>query len=147
MLVFKSSLFVIVKNVAYALGGGAFAALIASIWLELIIAIIIGVAFALLMTYFAVFGDNFRVEVAGDIFTVYRRNKIKHQFDVTEVSLHARIKTVDGDSDCKLTVTGCDGKSAHIDLSMLGQSRFYKLLDALGVLDAEPIEVKTTTKK
>ena len=147
MNIFKSSLFIIVKHVIYSIFGGVVITFLLNIFLHPLLSIVIGVALGLLFMYFAIIGDNFKVVVEDDRFTVYKRNKMKHQFYMDEVSLHAKIKTVNGDSDCTLTVTTADGEDIPIDLTMLGQSRFYKLLNALNVFDSEPIEVKTITKK
>ena len=145
---FKSSLFIIVKNVFYGIFGGAAIALIMYMFMEdLVIPIIVGTVLGLLIIYFAIVKDNIRIIVDPDRFTVYRGKKLKHSFNTKEVSMHAKIKTVDGDSDCTLTVTTPDGKETRIDCSMLGQSRFYKLLDALDVFDGEPVEVRTKKKQ
>ena len=144
--VYKSSLFVKIKNVIYGIFGGGALTFIASWFVSLEIAIIIGVAGFLLMAYFALIGDNIRVIVDGDFFSVYRGKKEKHRFNWKEVGIHANIKTTDGDSDCKLTVEDPDGETTYIDCSMLGASRFYKLLDAIGVTDAKPVAVETIKK-
>ena len=147
MTVFKSSLFIIIKNVIYGVLGGTFAAVILNVFIDLPWAIVCGILLGLLIIYVVIIRDNFKVVIEDDRFTVYRHNKVKYRFTLSEVSLNARIKTVDGDSDCTLMVTEQDGKTTYIDLSMLGQSRFYRLLDALMITDSEPLEVKTTKRR
>ena len=143
MIVYKSSLFIIAKNVFYGIFGGGFAGLVAS-WfsLDLIFSIPIGVLVGSFIIYSALIGDNIRVEIDGDTLSFYRLGKLKHQFQISRVGLHAKIRTSDGDSDCNLTITDEEGKSTNIDCSMLGKSRFYKLLDSLKVFD-EPVELPT----
>ncbi|MDR3295024.1 MAG: hypothetical protein LBT26_04215 [Clostridiales Family XIII bacterium] len=142
-ITFKSSTFVIIKNIIYAVAGGLVAAFIANWFLDSRIAAAIGVFLCLLIAYFAMFGDNIRIVVGEDDFTVFRRRKLRHSFKLSEVSIHAKIRSTTGDSDCTLTVTERDGSQTHIDCTMLGGSRFYRLLDALRVTDPEPVEVKT----
>jgi len=146
MQTFKSSAFIIVKNVIYGIVGGAVAALIASWFLELTVAIIIGAVLGLLIIYFAVVGDNIEIVVESDHFFVRRRGKVKYAFKTDEVGIHAKIRTKSGDSSCALVVTKSDGSQTAIDCSMLGASRFHKLLAALHVTDA-PVEVKTSGKE
>jgi hypothetical protein len=144
MLTFKSSIFILIKNVFYGVVGGAVAALIASYFLDLTIAIAIGVVLGLLIIFFTLFSDNIKVVVGEGDFTVFRRGKARYSFKLSEVGFHARIRTKSGDSDCKLTVEEANGNKTYIDCSMLGASRFYRLLDALHVTDSEPTEIKTT---
>jgi hypothetical protein len=144
MLTFKSSAFIIVKNIIYGVFGGGVAALIASWFLDLTVAVAIGAVLGLLIIYFALFGDNIRVVVGDGEFSVFRGRKLKHSFKLNEVGFHASIRTKNGDSDCTLTVEQADGTKTSIDCGMLGASRFNRLLDALGVADSEPIAVKTT---
>ncbi len=143
MTVIKSSALIMVKNTIYGVAGGFVAALIASWFLDLNIAIGIGVVLGLIMIYFALIGDNIRVEIDGDSLSFFSKGKLRHQFAISEVKLSAKIKTSRGDSDCDLAVTDKEGKITHIDCSMLGASRFYRLLDALHVTNSEPIAVKT----
>ena len=143
MKIYKSSLFIIVKNVIYGICGGAVIAFILNLLLLTYLAVIIGAVVGLLIIYFAVIGDNIRVVIDGDNFTVYRRGKAKHSFNMCEVSLEARIKNRAG--DCILTVTEQNGESTRIDCSMLGQNRFYRLLADLRVV-GEPAEVVPTKK-
>lgn len=143
---FKSSNFIVLKNIVYGIFGGAFLALIAYWFLPFYIAAAIGCAAFLFMLYCALYGDRIRIVVEDDRFFIYRRKKLKHQFVRREVGLYAKIRTSDGDSDCTLTVEEADGNKTYIDCSLLGASRFYKLLDALDVTDPEPVAVKTTKK-
>ena len=106
------------KKASYGVLGGGVAALVASWFLELKFAVAIGVVLGLMIVYFA----------------------------LGEVELSAKIKTSDGDSDCTLTVTESNGTETNIDCSMLGRSRFYKLLDTLHVTDPEPVAVSTKKK-
>jgi hypothetical protein len=133
--------------VLYGVAGGAVAALIASWFLDLTAAVVIGAFLGLLIIYFTLFSDNIRIVVDGDDFTVFRRGKVRHSFKLSEVGVHARIRTKSGDSDCKLTVEDAAGGKTYIDCSMLGASRFYRLLEALHVTDSEPAEIKTTKKE
>ena len=146
MITYKSSLFIIIKNIIYGIFGGGLAGLIASWFLELNISIIIGAVICFLICYFALVNDNIKLKIDGNDFYVYRLGKLKYHYKLDKVSLSAKIKTVDGDSDCILIVTEEGGGQTHIDCSMLGYSRFDRLLDTLGVTDPEPVEVKTTVK-
>ena len=146
MKVYKSSLFVRIKNVIYGIFGGAILAWIANWFLRMELAIAIGVAAFLLIAYFALVGDNIKIIVEGDFFAVHKRGKEKYRFNYKEVGIHANIKTDGTDSDCLLTIEEANGKQTQLDCSMLGRSRFYKLLDSLQVTDAQPMKVATTKK-
>jgi|GEM_PF-889623 len=135
--IYKSSLFIIVKNAVYGVLGGAVIAFFLNIFLLTYLAVIIGAVISLLIVYFAAIGDNIRVVIDGDTFTVYRRGKVKHSFNMCEVSLEARIKNRAG--DCILMVTEQNGESTRIDCSMLGQNRFYRLLEDLKVVGSDPV--------
>jgi len=143
MIVYKSSAFVIIKNVIYGVIGGVVAAFIAHIFLQWYLSAAIGVVLGLFVVYIALIGDNIKVVIDGDALSVYRRGKRKYYFKISEVELRARIKTTDGDSDCDLSVTERNGDVTCIDCSMLGKSRFYKLLESLHVTDAAPAAVRT----
>jgi hypothetical protein len=146
VIIYKSSAFIIVKNVIYSILGGIAVALILSWFIDANLAVIIGGAVGLLIIYFVLIGDNIRVEIDGDRLSFYRFKKLKHEFSIGKSGFNARIKTTDGDSDCTLTVIQENGEETYIDCSMLGKSRFYKLLDALRVTDPEPVEVETKKK-
>ena len=145
MTVYKSSIFVLLKNVFYGIGGGFVAALIGNAFMDMLYAIILGIVLGAAVIYITLVSDNIKVTIDGDILSFYRLGKLKHQFSISRVGLHARIKSSGGDSDCTLTVTEPDGRETAIDCSMLGERRFYKLLDELKVGD-EPIELATTKK-
>lgn len=148
---YKSSLYIIIKNIIYGIFGGAFATFIASIWLELTYSIAIGGTLGLLIIYFAVFGDNIRLLIDDEKLRIYRFRKLKHEFDLNEVSFSARIKTTydsaGSDSDCTLNVTKKDGETVSIDCSMLGARRFYRLLDDLEINNGAPTKLETKKKK
>lgn len=134
MITYKSSLFVIIKNVIYGVAGGAVLALILSWFIDnLVIAIAIAAVVGLFVVYLALFGDNIKIVIDGDDLSFYKMGKLKHHFKISEVGFRAKIKTRDGDSDCNLTVLSADGSETTIDCSMLGNSRFYKLLDSLDI--------------
>lgn len=145
-MVYKSSVFIKIKNVIYAIFGGAALSFIASWFLSLEIAIAIGAVIFLAITYFALIRDNIRIIVDGDYFSVYRGKKERHRFNRTEVSISAKIKTTNGDSDCTLTVEEPTGETTYIDCSMLGASRFEKLLESIGAAEPRTVEVITTKK-
>ncbi len=146
MTEFKSSSFVIVKNLLYAVFGGAAAVFIAHIWLNFTYSIIIGSALCLILAYFALFGDNLRAVIDGDELIVYRGKKEKYRFTISQCHFHSRMVTKSGDSDCHLTITSPDGSSQTVDFSMLGASRYYRFLDALGFND-ETQTLETTKKQ
>ena len=143
MKTFKSSVLIIIGNVLYGIIGAAIVAVILSFFLVAGLSIAIGAIVGLVIIYFAVIGDNIKLTIDDETLKVYKGSRVKHSFERNSVAISAQIKTVDGDSDCKLTVTNADGEETHVDCSMLGLSRFYKLLDELGVFKPEPIAVKT----
>ncbi|MDR1100762.1 MAG: hypothetical protein LBL34_00120 [Clostridiales bacterium] len=143
MITYKCSILVIIKNVIYSLFGGVAAWLVASCFLEFNTAVMIGVGLCVIMLYFTLFGDRIKITVDDDILAVYRHGKIKHQFNLKEVGLHANVRTSQGDSDCMLTITESNGDETSVDCSLLGASRFYKLLHTLKVTDPAPVVVET----
>ena len=147
---YKSSLFVIGKNILYGVGGGFVAALVLSWFINGSVAVVIGILAGLAIIYFAVIGDNIRVELDGETLAIYRLGKLRHSFKLAESSFRAKVVTTSdstgSDSDCDLTVVGPDGEETRIDCSMLGYGRFMELLDDLGFNDQKP-EVVPTLKK
>lgn len=147
---YKSSLFVIGKNVLYGVGGAFVAALVLSWFLNGTLAVILGILAGLAIIYFAVIGDNIRVVLDDETLSIYRLGKLKHSFKLDESSFHAKVVTTTdstgSDSDCDLTVTGPDGEETRIDCSMLGYRRFMELLDDLGFNDGDPKAVPTLQK-
>lgn len=143
MKTFKSSVLIIVGNVLYGIIGSVVVAVLLSFFLMPWLSIVIGAIVGLVIVYFAVVGDNVKLTVDDETLTVYKGSRVKYNFDRSAVTMSAHIKNVDGDSDCKLTVTNVTGEETHIDCSMLGLNRFYLLLDALGVFKPEPVAVKT----
>lgn len=145
---YKSSLFVIGKNVVYGVGGGFVAALVLSWFISAGVAVVLGCLAGLAIIYFAVIGDNIRVTLDDDTLAIYRLGKLKHSFKVAECSFNAKIVTTTGsavsDSDCDLTIADAGGEETTIDCSMLGRSRFLELLDDLGFNDQAPSAVPTT---
>lgn len=148
---YKSSLFVIGKNVVYGVGGGFVAALVLSWFLHAAIAVIGGLIAGAAIIYFAVFSDNISITVDDEKMEVFRFGKLLHSFKLSECGFKAKIVTTTGsavsDSDCDLTVSGPGESETTIDCSMLGRSRFLELLSDLGMDDKEPVAVPTTAKK
>ncbi len=147
---YKSSLFIIIKNIVYGIVGGAFAGFIATIWLDPLYCILIGSGLGLLLIYFAVFGDNIKLVIEDDKLYVYRFSKLKYEFNLEEVEINARIKTTydsaGSDSDCTLNVVKETGETVRVDCSMLGVTRFYRLLEDLKITDNVPTKVVTKKK-
>lgn len=147
---FKSSLFVIGKNVAYGIGGALLVALVLSWFINTTIAVVLGIAAGAAIIYLAVHSNNIRVVVDGDAVAFFRGEKELHRFTLADHSFHAKIVTTTGsgipDSDCDLTVTAPDGTETEIDCSMLGHGRFMELLDCLGFNNQPPTPVATVKK-
>lgn len=145
---YKSSLFVIGKNIVYGVGGALVAMLVASWFLSDFLAVLLGLAAGAAIIYFAVIGDNIAVTLDDGTMTVRRLGKLLHTFEVGECSFHAKVVTTSdmtgGDSDCMLTVTDADGEETRLDCSMLGKSRFMELLDDLGFNDQPAVALATT---
>lgn len=148
MTQYKSSLFVIVKNVAYGVGGGFVAALVASWFLSGFFAIVVGLAAGLAIIYFAVYSDNIVITLNDGVMSVHRFGKLLHEFKVEECQFNAKVVTTSdmtgGDSDCTLHISRADGDEVHLDCSMLGRGRFMQLLDDLGFNDTAPVALATT---
>jgi len=149
--VYKSSLYIIIKNIVYGICGGGVAALIIHIWLDLIPSIVVGTSIGLFIIYLAVYADNIKLIIENEKLSIYRFSKLKHEFNLSEVSISASIKTTyDGagsDSDCYLTITKSENKVERIDCSMLGVRRFYRMLDDLDINNGEPVKIKTKKKE
>lgn len=147
---YKRSLFVMVKNVLYGIGGGFVAALVASWFVGGILAVIVGLAAGLAIIYFAVYSDNIVVTLDEGVMSVHRFGKLLHTFAIGECGFNAKVVTTSdmtgGDSDCTLHVTRADGSEVHLDCSMLGRSAFMELLDDLGFNDTEVVPLATTGK-
>lgn len=147
---YKSSLFVIGKNVLYGVGGGFVAALVVSWFAGGFTAVLVGIVAGLAIIYFAVYGDNIEITLDDGVMTVTRFGKLLHTFTVDECSFNAKVRTTSdmtgGDSDCTLRITRADGGEVHLDCSMLGERRFMELLDDLGFNDTEPVALATTRK-
>lgn len=144
---YKSSLFVIGKNIVYGIGGAFVAALVASWFLSGFLAVLIGLAAGAAIIYFAVIGDNITVTLDDATMSVHRLGKLLHTFNREECSFHAKVVTttdVTSDSDCTLTVTDADGEETALDCSMLGKTTFMRLLDDLGFNDQPAVAVATT---
>ncbi len=143
---FKSSLYVMGKNVAYGLGGAFLSGLVLSWFINSTVASILGLAVGAAIIYLAVHSNNIRVTVDGEAVSFYRKDRLLHRFTLSDHSFNAKIVTTTGsgisDSDCDLTVTAPDGTSTEIDCSMLGHGRFLELLDCLGFND-NPAPVET----
>ena len=149
--VYKSSLYIIIKNIVYGICGGGVAALIIHIWLELIPSIAIGTALGLFIIYLAVYSDNIKLVIDSEKLSIYRFSKLKHEFNLSEVSIGATVKTTyDGagsDSDCYLIITKSENEVERIDCSMLGARRFYRMLDDLEINNGDPVKIKTKKKE
>ena len=144
---YKSSLFVIGKNVVYGIAGGFIIALALSWFIDSLAASLAGAAAGLAILYFTIIGDNIRIVVTDDAVEVYRLTALKHSFKLADCRFNAKIVTsgsIISDSECNLTITGEDGDETTIDCSMLGYRRFMALLDDLGVTNPDPVEVPTT---
>ena len=143
---FKSSAYIVVKNLIYGIIGGAVIAFILNIWINIWYALGLGVLIAIWYVLTTLLKDMKKVVIYDDRFEIVRRGKVLHSFKRSEVAIRASIRTKGGDSDCTLRITSADGREELIDCSMLGRNRFYRLIDELGVLDPEPIELKTKKK-
>ena len=148
--VYKSSLYIIIKNIIYGICGGGVIILIAHIWLDLTRAIALGSLIGIFIIYLAVFVDNIKLIIEDNKLSIYRFNKLKYEFNLEEVSIGASIKTTyDGagsDSDCTLIITNSNGEVERIDCSMLGARRFYRMLDSLEINNGAPLKIKTKKK-
>ena len=147
---FKSSLFVIAKNVLYGVGGAFVAALVLSWFLNGTVAVLLGLAVGAAIIYLAVYSNNIRVAVDNNTVSFHRRGTLLHQFSLDDHSFRAKVVTTTdstgSDSDCDLTVTAPDGSETQIDCSMLGYNQFMELLDCLGFNDQPPVAVETMKK-
>lgn len=147
---YKSSLFVVIKNVVYGIGAAFVAALVLSWFINGYLALLLGMAAGAAIIYFAVHGDNIRVLLDDDTVSFYRGKKLLHAFNRVDHSFRAHVvTTIDStgsDSDCDLTVIAPDGSETRIDCSMLGYRRFMGLLDGLGFNDQSPEQVETVKK-
>ncbi len=152
MHTYTASLFIIAKNVMMGLIAGAVAAWIGTWFLAERTAVIIGGVIALLLVYFALIGDNYRLTLDDKQLRVYRLGKLKHAFPLDAYSFSARVKTTydstGSDSDCHLIATH-DGTEevTRLDLSMLGKRRFMLLLDDLGFDSNAPRKLLATKKQ
>lgn len=146
MVVYKSNPFVIIKNLVFAAFGGLLAAMIAGWFLGTTIAVVIGAAIALYVTYCVLFRDNFKIVADDGVLSFYRRENLAYRFIINDVGFHANIRTSMGDSDCTLTVTEPDGSVTRIDCTTIGEGPFYELLDLLKVTDPEPNAIETKKK-
>ena len=151
MTEYNSSLFVIGKNIVYAVAGSLVVMLVASWFLSGAVAVVLGVAVALLIVYFAVYRDNIRVTVDGDTLSFWRFGTLLHEFPVAECGFKANIVTrrdmTGGDSDCTLRVVDAGGEETSIDCSMMGKTRFMRLLEDLGLVNAPAVPLATTKKR
>lgn len=151
MRTYTSSPFIIAKNIVFGLFGGAVAAWICTWFLAERTALVIGGVIVLLLVYFALIGDNYRLTLDDKQLCVYRLGKLRHTFLLRMYGFSARIKTTydgtGGDSDCHLIATSEDtGEVTRLDLSMLGKQRFMLLLADLG-FDADAPKKLVTAKK
>ena len=147
---YKSSLFIIVKNIVYGVAGGFTAALVASWFLGSSAAIVIGFAVCAAIIYFAVIGDNITVVVENGEMIVSRFSRELHRFTLDECAFNAKIVTTSdmtgGDSDCTLRVIDADGEETSIDCTMMGRTRFMRLLEDLGLVNGPAVPLATTRK-
>ena len=148
---YKSSLFIIGKNVVYGIAGAFVAALVLSWFLSGAVSVILGILAGLAIIYFAVISDNITVVLDNGEMSVYRiGGRLLHRFRLDDCSFHAKIVTTSdmtgGDSDCTLTIDCADGGETNLDCSMLGKTTFMELLDALGFNDTQPEKLSTTKK-
>lgn len=151
MTIYKSSLFIIGKNIVYAVAGACVAAFILNIFVSEAVAVGIGALTGLAIAYLVIYQNIITVEVGDGIMTVSRFGKRQHEFELAGCSLRANIRTTSDstgtDSDCTLTVIREDGDETHIDCTMMGADRFYELLEDLGLVNPDPVPLRTTKKK
>ena len=133
MITYKSSLLIILRNLICAAFGSGIVILLLSLFLELNAAIIIGFAALTYFLYLALAGNNIIIVINGDELSFYRQQKLKHRFNLNKVELYAKVRTINGSSDCSLIVIEGSCKQTCIDCSMLGAKTFYKLLYALNM--------------
>jgi len=139
MITYKSSLLIILRNLICATFGSGLVTMLTILFLELHITIITGAAAFLYFLYLALAGNNITIIIRGNELSFYRQQKLEHRFNLNKVELYAKIRTINGGSNCCLIVSEGNCAQTSIDCSMLGAKTFYKLLYDLNMTEFEPI--------
>ena len=133
MITYKSSLLIILRNLICATFGSGIVILLLSLSLELNAAIIIGFVVLTYFLYLALTSNNITIIIKGDELSFYRQQKLEQRFNLNKVELYAKVRTINGSSDCYLIVSEGTCRQTCIDCSTLGAKTFYKLLYALNM--------------
>ncbi|WP_428897698.1 hypothetical protein Dip518_001489 [Parelusimicrobium proximum] len=147
---YKPSMFVLGKNIVYALCGGFVAGLIAEWLLPSFLALLIAIAVAGAVAYLTLYTNNISVNLDDKTISFFRFGKLIKQYPLEGTGFKAKITTTSDsagtDADCDLTVIPAEGEEETIDCSMLGDDTFWELIKDLGLTDKAPQKIKTEKK-
>ena len=147
MITYKGSLWIVIRNLLYGIGGSSLVTLIASCFLEFKIVFIIGAVVFSCFIYLALAGNSTNIVIKSEELSFYKQNKLKHRFNINKVDLYAKIRTQYGGSDCFLIVIEENRNQIVINCSMLGKNRFRRLLSDLCMAELEPIAIQIKAPK
>ncbi len=140
---YKVSLWVVIKNTVIGIFFTGVVAVLAGFFVEnLLIVIGIAVIVALIYIYATFIGARIYIRVDGNDLYI-RRGRNEYRFKTDEIAIRAKSSNDDA-ADLYIH----DGtKEEHIDCSLLGHTRFYELLEDLGVIGEKQEAIKLETKK
>lgn len=145
--VYKVKFYRIILNIIYGLVAAGFAFIIAGIWLDIFVAVAIGLGIFVLYVWVVILGNMITVTVT-DKYLIVKNSKGTKQYDINTSSFYARRSVSRGDSTCEIRVEDLNGHSETIDLDLLGSSQFYELVGDLGITgDKAPVQRVETKRK
>lgn len=145
--VYKTRPHRVLANLVFGVFAAALVGWISTIWLKMPLPYAVGAA-VFLLDVLLVIGDNMiSIHVSGDLLTVRKRGKERYRFKISECRFRARTESSSGDTECYLTVIGPDGNATMIDCELIGVTKFYELLEDLGVIGEKASVTKIETVK
>lgn len=147
MKIFKSNVWTKLKHVGYSVCIGAFVSILVRLITEnSLIIYSVSIASCMFMLYTTLIGERIKVILDDNTMKVFVANKLKHKYNLNEVTFDSYIKNITdstgSSSDCTLTIiNNKTNEKEFLNCSMLGVHTYYKLIEALKINQSEDYDI------